>query len=126
MEKIKKLPDSELQLMKIIWANKPPISTNEIISNLDSNNSWKPQTVLTLLKRLLDKGFLFSERKGKERIYAPAIREQDYLQFETVSFLKKFHKNSLTSMINTLYDGEKTTADEIENLENFLREMRDK
>lgn len=122
MDTIKKLPDAELELMKIIWANTPPISTNEIISKLDENNNWKPPTVLTLLMRLIDKGFLTSERKGKERIYYPAVDEQDYLQYETDIFISKFYQNSLSSLVNTLYDGKKLTEEDMKRLADFLRD----
>lgn len=122
MDIVKKLPDAELELMKIIWANEPPISTNEIISKLDENNNWNPPTVLTLLMRLIDKGFLTSERKGKERIYCPAVNEQDYLQYETDIFINKFHKSSLANLVNTLYDGKKLTAQDMQQLANFLKE----
>jgi len=122
MDNIKKLPDAELELMKIIWANDPPISTNEIIGKLDEENNWKPPTVLTLLMRLVDKGFLTSERKGKERIYYPAVNEQDYLQYETDIFINKFHQNSLASLVNTLYDGKKLTEQDIKQLADFLRD----
>lgn len=126
MNHIKKLPDAELELMKIIWANEPPISTNEIISNLGEENSWKPQTVLTLLMRLIDKGFLTSERKGKERIYSPAINEQDYLQYETGIFIGKFHQNSLVNLVNTLYNGKKLTERDMEQLADFLKDKGEK
>lgn len=122
MSVFKKLPDSELELMKIIWANNPPMSTNEIIEKLDEDNNWKPPTVLTLLMRLVNKDFLKSERKGKERIYCPIVNEQEYFQFETVNFIKKFHQNSLASLVNTLYDGKQLSDRDIEQLSNFLRE----
>lgn len=126
MNHMKKLPDAELELMKIIWDNEPPISTNEIMEKLDHENRWKPQTVLTLLMRLIEKGFLTSERRGKERIYCSAVREQDYLQFETASFIKKFHQNSLVNLVNTLYDSKKISGEDIHQLADFLREKGEK
>ena len=71
MTTLKKLPESEFELMKIVWANPSPISTNQILEKLDGERKWKPQTVLTLLTRLIDREFLRSERVGKERIVWP-------------------------------------------------------
>lgn len=119
---MKKLPDSEFEIMKIVWANEPPISTNEIIAGLVGDKSWKPQTVLTLLVRLIERGFLRSEKNGKERIYFPLIAEKEYLQFETESFIEKFHQNSFLSLVNTLYKGKKLDDSELNELERWLKE----
>ena len=34
MEKIKKLPDAEFEIMKVVWANEPPITTPIIMEHL--------------------------------------------------------------------------------------------
>jgi predicted transcriptional regulator len=122
MKGIKKLPDSEFEVMRVVWQNTPPMSTNQIISCLGSGNTWKPQTVLTLLVRLIEKGFLNSEKLGKERIYSPAISRDEYLKAETGSFFDKLHGSSIRSLVNTLYDGEKLSQEEIADLRNWLSE----
>ena len=125
MKPTKRLPDAEFEIMHIIWQNTPPISTNQIISHLDSSKTWKPQTVLTLLVRLIDKGFLHSEKNGKERTYSPLISQKDYLSIETNSFFDRIHRNSIRSLVNTLYDGKKLTSEEIADLKNWLEERSD-
>ena len=125
MKPTKRLPDAEFEIMHIIWQNTPPISTNQIISHLDSGKTWKPQTVLTLLVRLIDKGFLHSEKNGKERTYSPLISQKDYLSIETNSFFDRLHSNSIRSLVNTLYDGKKLTSEEIADLKNWLEERSD-
>ncbi|MDR1687742.1 MAG: BlaI/MecI/CopY family transcriptional regulator [Clostridiales bacterium] len=122
MEKIKRLPDAEFELMRIVWQNEPPMSTNQIIACLDEGNTWKPQTVLTLLVRLIEKGFLRSEKAGKERIYFPAVTREEYLQAETGSLFDRLHGNSIFSLVNTLYDGKKLSDKEVAELRSWLDE----
>jgi predicted transcriptional regulator len=122
MEKIKRLPDAEFELMRIVWQNEPPMSTNQIIACLDESNTWKPQTVLTLLVRLIEKGFLGSEKAGKERIYFPAISREEYLQAETGSLFDRLHGNSIFSLVNTLYNGKKLSGQEVAELRSWLDE----
>jgi len=122
MKSVKRLPDAEFEVMHVIWQNTPPISTNQIISCLDSNKMWKPQTVLTLLVRLIDKGFLHSEKVGKERTYSPLISQKDYLSIETSSFFDRIHSNSIRSLVSSLYDGNKLTNDEVDDLRKWLEE----
>jgi predicted transcriptional regulator len=123
MKPIKRLPDAEFEVMRVLWHNDPPMSTNQIISCLGPDNKWKPQTVLTMLARLIEKGFLKTEKPGKERIYSPLIPHDDYLQSETGNFLDKLHKNSVLSLVKTLYEGEKLSDNEIAGLRAWLEEQ---
>ena len=122
MKPIKKLPDSQFEIMRIVWQNDPPMSTNQIISCLDSDNTWTPQTVLTLLVRLIENGFLHSEKAGKERIYSPLISHDEYLSAETKSFFDKLHGHSVRSLVSTLYNGKQLSDAEIADLRKWLDE----
>ena len=122
MTTLKKLPESEFELMKIVWANPSPISTNQIMERLDGEKKWKPQTVLTLLTRLIDREFLRSERVGKERIYYPLVRRDDYIAFESGDFMERFHHNSFANLVSTLYQGNKMTDEDIAELRKWLDE----
>lgn len=122
MKGIKKLPDSEFEIMRVVWRNTPPMTTNQIIAGLGKGNTWKPQTVLTLLGRLIEKGFLGTEKVGKERTYTPVILQDEYLKAETGSFFDRLHGNSIRSLVNTLYDGKKLSEDEIADLRHWLAE----
>lgn len=119
---IRKLPEAEFELMKIVWANPSPISTNRIIEHLDDATRWKPQTVLTLLTRLMERGFLRGERAGKERIYFPLVEREAYLAFESSKFIERFHENSFVSLVNTLYEGNKLTEEDITQIRRWLDE----
>lgn len=121
MANMRRLPDAEFELMQIVWQNPTPISTNQIISHL--HNDWKPQTVLTLLTRLIERGFLKSERMGKERIYTPLVTREDYVSFESGSFMEKFHKGSFRSLVSTLYEGHQMTDADIDELKAWLRDV---
>lgn len=120
---IKKIPDAELEVMKIIWNNEIPISTSKIkeICDKESKNSWTISTLQTLLNRLIERDFLNTEKRGKERIYSPKIMEAEYLEFETKMFLKKVHGNSFTSLINTLYKSREIDKNDIEELYEWFK-----
>jgi len=122
MPAFKRLPDTEFELMRIIWQYKPPITTAQIISKLGDDINWKPQTVLTMLVRLIEKGFLSSERVGKERNYTPIITETEYMSLETGEFVFRYRGNSVGSLVKTMYDGKDLTQDEIAELKTWLKE----
>ena len=125
MGSMKKLPDAEFEIMKVVWANEPPITTNMIMEQLGNEKTWKAPTVISLMLRLVDRGFLRTEKNGKERTYFPLVAKEDYLKFETGNFMKQYHENSFLSFVNTLYDGKKLNDHDLEELMKWARERRD-
>ena len=125
MSSMKKLPDSEFEIMKVVWENESPITTNMVMEQLGKDKGWKAPTIISLMMRLVDRGFLRTEKKGKERTYFPLIEKEDYLNFETKNFMKFYHENSFLSFVNTLYDGKELTDDDIEELMKWVKEQRD-
>lgn len=113
---MKKLPETEFEIMKVVWANEPPISTNAVMEQLGKEKGWKATTIITLMMRLVDRGYLHTEKNGKERTFFPLISKYDYLQYETGNFVKQYHENSFISLFNALYDGQKMSDKEIDDL----------
>jgi len=124
MENIKKLPDAEFDIMKVVWANDPPITTNIIMEQLGNEREWKAQTVISLMLRLVERGFLRTEKNSKERTYFPMISKEDYLKFETGNFIKQFHDNSFLNLVNTLYDDKALSDGDIDELLRWAKERR--
>jgi penicillinase repressor len=117
----KRLPDAEFNVMKVIWNLVPPITTNKITNKL-ADNTWKPQTLLTVLKRLSEKGFLNIIKDGKEHQYEVLIKEDEYLEIETGSFLKRYAGNSIGALVKTLYSEGDLTKDDINELRDILEQ----
>lgn len=125
MEQMKKLPDAEFDIMKVVWANEPPITTNTIMERLGNEKGWKAQTVISLMLRLVERGFLSTDKRGKERIYYPLISKEEYLKFETSNFMRQYHDNSFLDLVNTLYADRALTEKDIDDLLQWAKERRD-
>ena len=124
MDKMKKLPDAEFDIMKVVWANEPPITSNIIMQQLGNAREWKAQSAISLMLRLVERGFLRTEKKGKERTYFPLVNKEDYLKFETDNFVKQFHDNSFLNLVTTMYGDKSMSDDDIEELLNWAKEQR--
>jgi len=119
------LPNAEFEIMKVVWANEPPITTNIIMEQLGKKKKWKPQTIITLLSRLTKRGFIKTEKDGKILKYFPLVPKEKYIKFETDDFMKRFHENSFISLINTLYDNKNLKDSDLDKLIELLEEKRD-
>jgi predicted transcriptional regulator len=80
--------------------------------------------VVTLLGRLEEKGYLRSEKKGKERLYYPLVSKDDYLQIETRDFFKQYHDNSLIGLVSTLYRDKQLTDEDLNDMQEWIRKRR--
>lgn len=122
MNKIQRISDSEKQIMEFIWSMDRPVTTREIISNLPEDISWKQNTVITFLARLIEKGILKATRISKANYYEPNISEKEYIDFETKQFVADIHKGSILGFISSLCDNGDLTKEDIEELMKKLKE----
>ena len=86
------LTKAEEQLMEIIWKNKK-VFLKEI---LESYPEPKPAgtTVITLLKRMQNKGVVAYKLFGNSRQYYPLIKKEDYFAKHLDEMVKGFFGNS--------------------------------
>ena len=121
---MKRLPDTEYEVMHVIWENPSPITTTTIMDKLGNERGWAVPALISMLNRLQKKGFLTSEKNGKMRYYTPLVREFDYLEFVTKEFLNKYHKGSVERFMATLYDLRKISDEQLTLLLDFCRAHR--
>ena len=89
MAELMRLPDTELEIMKVIWESGRTLSTSEVKASLEEQRPWNVSALQTLLNRLIDRGFLESYKEGKNRFYTPLVAEKEYLAVENKAFLEK-------------------------------------
>ena len=121
MEEIKRLPESELEIMQIIWKKSAPVSRMDIEQALQETHPLAPTTILTLLTRLCEKGFLSLKKEGRSNLYEPLITEKEYLAAESRSFLDRVFHGSVASFATALCDSG-VTKEELEELRRLFEE----
>jgi BlaI family penicillinase repressor len=113
------ISDAEWVVMKVVW-EQPPITTNQVVEALDSKTHWKPKTIHTLLSRLVQKGALAFERKGREYLFRPLVTARDCEHHAARSFLGRFFDGQLAPFLSRFVEGEKLSPAEIEELKRIL------
>ena len=123
MKKIKKLPDSELKIMMLVWDNTPPVARNVLSEQLDED--WTKPTVLKLLSRLVTKGFLTCEKQGNKNLYTPLITKEEYMANESMAFAKKLENVSLVGLMAALVETRGITKSEVAELEKMIEQYKE-
>ena len=62
---IRRLPDAELEVMQAVWACEAPVARADIDAKLKDTHPMALTTLLTVLTRLADKGFLRIKKQGR-------------------------------------------------------------
>lgn len=117
---MKRLPESELEIMMIIWQFDRAVNRMEIEEYL--HKKVAAPTILSFLNRLEKKGFVRVEKEGKINWYTPLIKEEEYLQKESRSILQRMYQNSVKNFVTALYDGDGLSDRELQELRDFIEE----
>ena len=86
---IRRLPDAELEVMQAVWACEAPVARADIDAKLKDTHPMALTTLLTVLTRLADKGFLRIEKQSRSARYIPLVSREEYLAQQSRRFLEK-------------------------------------
>ena len=126
MKTIRRLPDSELEVMQALWSCEVPAGRAEITVKLqeytDRLEPLAQTTLLTLLSRLEQKGFIEIEKQGRSSVYTPLVTREEYSRSQSRSFVDKLFGGNMKAFANALSDGG-LTEEELAELKRFLEEQ---
>jgi len=86
---IRRLPDGELDVMQAVWACTPPASKGDIQQRIYAVHPMAETTLLTMLTRLTEKGFLAVTIEKRKKYYTPCVSQEAYLAAQSRSFFEK-------------------------------------
>ena len=118
---LQQVSDSELELMKIVWASGGTALYAHIMEELVKRGRvWQKNTVITLLSRLVDKGLLKTSKIGRRNEYRALVSEAEYQTAQTKKFLHKIYEGSAKELVSNLIMGDLLADEEYEELKSLL------
>ena len=116
----KRLSDAELEIMQVLWSADAAVTSTHVLSALKGLRKWALSTLMTVLARLMEKGFLQCDRSTRVNLYSPLISAEEYSAMEGKSFLDRLCGSSLPNLVASLYNEKAIGAKEIDELRAFL------
>jgi BlaI family transcriptional regulator, penicillinase repressor len=110
------LTNAEEQIMKLLWKMDKAF-TRDLLNEFPEPKPAST-TVITLLKRMIDKGFVNYRQCGNSREYYPLVKKSDYFSDHIKEIIKDFFNNS-TAQFASFYTDETDLSPE------ELKELRD-
>ncbi len=124
MKKIERLPESELEVMLVLWHNPTPVTAGDITKLLSDSHGWKNATVHVLLDRLEERGFVSCDKGGFKHLFTPVITEDEYRRGEERTLMARFFGGSAKNMIASLLNTDGLSDDDLEELADMLRRRK--
>ncbi|MBR6604033.1 MAG: BlaI/MecI/CopY family transcriptional regulator [Clostridia bacterium] len=107
--------DAELEIMKVIWRAKEPITSLDIGKAVEDKD-WKKTTIATFLARLVEKGALAAEKQGKLYYYTPLITEKEYKRSQTKKLISSLYDGSVRDFAVSFFKEQKLSEEDIKEL----------
>jgi BlaI family penicillinase repressor len=118
------ISDAEWQVMEVLWG-KRAVTANEVIEALGEETKWKPNTVRTLLARLVKKGALTYSESGKRYIYAPRFPREQHVSRASDSFLGRIFGGAAQNLLVHFVRSGKLTEKDIKELKRLLERKKE-
>lgn len=117
------LPDAELDILKTLWRLGP--STAKTIRE-QTKPPRNHATISTLLRRLEAKKYVRRKKgdEGREFVYESIVKPDKTRQSLVKSFLQQTFDGSGIEMVNALFQTKAPSAEEIDELQQLLDEMK--
>lgn len=115
------ISDAELEILDVLWEAGKALNANEIRSMLNEKKNWERTTVLTLIRRLLEKEVI-SQEKREVYYYLPCLKREDYVEEETRSFINRLYKGNSKNLAAALVSSEALSKEDIEELRDYFNQ----
>ena len=119
-----KLSPAEETLMQHLW-NRGEAYMKDLIEAYDDPRP-AATTVATLLKRMIDKGFVGYRERGNSREYYSLISSNDYFANHVNGLIKNFFNNSAAQFASFFTTQTNLSPDELAELRKIIDEQIDR
>ena len=80
------ISDSEWEVMRIVWTL-GETNTKQILNELQAKKDWTDSTIKTLIRRLVQKGWLNAKQDGRRYIYTATVNQTEMMYNEAKTLL---------------------------------------
>jgi BlaI family transcriptional regulator, penicillinase repressor len=119
---MKTLTRAEEQIMRVLWL----LGSGLLMEIVEAMPEPKPHknTVATILKTMVDKGFVRVETLGRIHRYHPAVTREAYSRETLTSMTKSYFGGSFSNVVSFLVDEKKLSVKELEMLLQQLKKNK--
>ncbi len=112
--------DAEWKILEVLW-DASPRTMAEITKELEPSTGWTRHTVITLLKRMQEKGSVNVDETGNVKRYMPAVTREEASKDQTQKLLKRVFSGKASLLIHNLIDSGEMSVEEMQDVLDLMR-----
>jgi len=112
--------EAEWKIMEVLW-DFSPRTMAEITKELEPSTGWTRHTVITLLKRMQEKGSVCVDETGSVKRYTPRVTREEASKEQTQKLLQRVFSGKASLLIHNLIDSGEMTVEEMQELLDMMR-----
>ena len=120
-EIMEKITDSELEVLKVLWASDSELPLSKIRSSLQATMDWEAATIKTLLARLVSKSAVLQEKR-EVFYYSALVSEEEYNAWATARLINRLYKGKASNLVAALLNADGISQDDIDELRQMFSE----
>ena len=112
------LTGAEEQIMKLLWRLDKAFIRDLLLEFPDPGPA--PTTLITLLRRMIGKGFVDYRQCGNSREYFPLVNKSEYFSYHINTLIKDFYNNSSIQFASFFITEREMSPKELKELRNIV------
>lgn len=116
------ISDAELEVLKVLWASGPG-TVRDVEAQLRRRRRLAYNTVLTLLTRLRDKGYVETDRSGTAHVFRSVVSREELLTHGLSTLADRVCDGTASPLVLALVKGQKLSKDDVAELRRLLDDL---
>jgi BlaI family penicillinase repressor len=118
--------DAELEVLKVLWT-KGPGTVRDVEAGLKRRRPRLAyNTVLTLLSRLRDKGYVRQDRSGTAHVFQSVVSREQLLSHGLAALADRVCDGTASPLVHALVKGQQLTPEDVADLRRLLDDLESK
>jgi BlaI family penicillinase repressor len=123
MGKQSPVSDAELEVLKVLWASAPATVRDVVAAFNKRRRRLAYNTVLTLLSRLREKGYVTADRRETAHLFRPLVTRDQLLGSTLTALADRLCDGTASPLVQALVRDQRLSADDIADLRRMLDEL---
>ena len=117
------LTDAEFKIMALLWERAPRTIT-ELTRVLSADTGWTKHTVISLLRRMVQKETVRMDETGRAKQFYPLLEKQGLARDQAKTLLDRLFDGRAALLMHTMVEVGGLTGDDLDELTAFIAQKR--
>ena len=119
---MKKMSETELEIMKVLWDSHPQKAT-QIIQQIKLSKTWSDKTIRTLIDRCVGKEVVGIDKSQKEYQFYPLMTRSECEKEMQLELSNKLYDGSIKNMIASYFMEGNLSKEDIKEIKQMIEEL---